>query len=711
MVNMKKVLYLLLCLGVISCSKDFDDQNTCSISASIDDEGLTKTYMDEGSQDIFHVLWSNGDEIAVSGNGAQFSRFSLSDGEGTRLASFLGPAFNSTSCIALYPYSMVQSVSGDSFRIRLPEEQYYAGNSFSSGAFPMIAVGSTENLKFHNLCSIIRLCIYGNAILEKIIFSPRDSQTFVAGDAVVSGDKLIMCENGNRDVILNLDGILLSEFENKTFDIVVPAQTYKNGFDVTVISKAGSIMKKSYDNSFTTEKSCIHFAKPFRFVPGQSSMAVDLGLSVKWSSCNICANSIEEMGYHTKWKELLKYNNSDHKTILDLEDDPAYVNWGGECRIPTLSEWDELLANCSYNPSGNDYINGKRGILFTSKINGNSIFLPICDADETLYASSEFSEVYNFCTFYRSYNLRSHGSFTRGFYETYFRPVFPPMEQSVLEITPQSYDIGMVEVGKSVDNYFTLHNLGGKDLSISSIEMPEDFSTDFSSGTIKGGENIVIKVTFSPKTIRRYDFTLNAVSDADVNGNAIISGEGFEASDSHETQFINLDLSVKWADRYLGASDIYSSGDPYAWGETETKNIFEWDNYKWGDLVHYLSKYVTKDYARYYTGIGYCDGKKQLDPEDDAAYVKLGNGYRMPTHFEIRELISNCSWETVRINGVSMYKVTSKKNKNRYIYVSSEFWSSSLADDRYAYYFMFTFQGECLQDERRTGKLIRAVKE
>lgn len=267
MVNMKKIIYLLLCACVFSCSKDSGIQNTSCISASIESDGLTKTYMDEGSQDIYHILWSEDDEIAVSADRQTILRFSLSDGEGTRLASFSGPAFNSTSCMAFYPFNMVQSVSENSFRIRLPEEQSYTENSFSPGAFPMVAIGPSDNLMFHNLSSVIRLYISGNVKLDKIVFTPKDLHTFVAGDAIVSRDEMNMCENGIRQVILNVGGIQLSENDDSSFDIIVPAQTYKNGFDVTLIPKDGNMMTKSYDKSFTTEKSCIHFAQPFRFVP------------------------------------------------------------------------------------------------------------------------------------------------------------------------------------------------------------------------------------------------------------------------------------------------------------------------------------------------------------------------------------------------------------------------------------------------------------
>lgn len=724
---MKKYLTLLLCVCVLSCSKEPIGESTFSICASIENDGLTKTYMDSGDGDIFHVMWSEGDEIAVYDDGG-ISEYSLNEGAGTRLASFAGSRLVSGSCSAFYPYDMVRSVSGNEFRIRLPEQQNYVENSFSPGSYPMVAAGSPDNLMFHNLCSVIRLFITGNVKLDKIVFSPRDLQTFVAGDAVVSDDKLRMCDDGSREITLNVGGMVLSENENSSFDIVVPAQTYENGFDITLVSIAGSVMTKSYDKTFTTEKSCIHFAKPFRFVPERSTIAVDLGLSVKWASYNIGAGSCEELGTRKKWdkyyinREILKYNDSDHKTILDLEDDPAYVNWGSECRVPTASEWNELITNCYYNRYAEDEENGMRGTIFTSKINGNSIFLPINVSGDTDYLSSELSENY-ICGVVHFNNrgyFSSAANFSRTYpYEYYVRPVFPPADKSILEVTPESYDFGLVEVGKSAETYFTIHNSGRKDLHISSIDLPEGFSTEFSGGTIKGGENIVIKVVFSPKDIKPVYGPIAFKSDADIVKDNIVYAEGIDAigDDSYEPKFVNLGLSVKWADRDLGALNPYSSGDPYAWGEIETKDVFERSTYKWGDTYH-LSKYVSEEFNRYYTEIDFYDDKTQLDPEDDAAYVKSGGAYRMPTADEIQELIANCRWNTVSINGVSLLKATSKIN-GAYIYIKSDFWSSTIDIPRvqqdkwcdWAHCFFTIAQDQLYANSRFVGYMIRPVKD
>ncbi len=82
--------------------------------------------------------------------------------------------------------------------------------------------------------------------------------------------------------------------------------------------------------------------------------AVDLGLSVKWTTCNVGANTPEEYGNYYTFEETQELSNS---------------NW----RVPTIEEMEELVKNCDYKWTTQ---NGVNGGLFTSKINGNSIFLP-----------------------------------------------------------------------------------------------------------------------------------------------------------------------------------------------------------------------------------------------------------------------------------------------------------------------------------------------
>ena len=136
---------------------------------------------------------------------------------------------------------------------------------------------------------------------------------------------------------------------------------------------------------------------------------VDLGLSVKWATCNVGASSPEEYGDYFAWGEvepkevydwntykwcngseysLTKYctNSSygtvDNKTTLELSDDAARANWGGSWRMPTREEQDELRQQCIWTWTTQNGVNGYK----VTGTNGNSIFLPAAGyRDDSLF--------------------------------------------------------------------------------------------------------------------------------------------------------------------------------------------------------------------------------------------------------------------------------------------------------------------------------------
>ena len=137
-----------------------------------------------------------------------------------------------------------------------------------------------------------------------------------------------------------------------------------------------------------------------RTQPEKVYEAVDLGLSVKWATMNVGANSPEEYGDYFAWGEttpketyswetykwckggyqltLTKYcsNSSygtvDNKTVLDPEDDAAQANWGGTWRMPTIDEYKELVNKCTWIWTTQNSVDGYK----VTGPNGNSIFLP-----------------------------------------------------------------------------------------------------------------------------------------------------------------------------------------------------------------------------------------------------------------------------------------------------------------------------------------------
>lgn len=142
---------------------------------------------------------------------------------------------------------------------------------------------------------------------------------------------------------------------------------------------------------------------------------VDLGLSVKWATCNIGADEPWDEGGLYAWGEhiskyrfecnnywlcvdscnnLTKYNTKpgfgpvDSLTVLEQGDDVAQIRWGGSWRMPSVDEWKELRDNCTWTLDmilvyyGYSYSHYKIGYGITSNIPGYTerfIFLPIAD--------------------------------------------------------------------------------------------------------------------------------------------------------------------------------------------------------------------------------------------------------------------------------------------------------------------------------------------
>ena len=112
---------------------------------------------------------------------------------------------------------------------------------------------------------------------------------------------------------------------------------------------------------------------------------VDMGLSVKWATCNVGANTPEEYGNYYAWGETSTKSNYDEdncktwkRRMSDIRGNSSYdaarANWGSNWRLPTASEFEELIDNCDYQWTTQ---NGVKGVRFTSKRNGNSIFFPV----------------------------------------------------------------------------------------------------------------------------------------------------------------------------------------------------------------------------------------------------------------------------------------------------------------------------------------------
>ena len=99
---------------------------------------------------------------------------------------------------------------------------------------------------------------------------------------------------------------------------------------------------------------------------------------------------------------------------------------------------------------------------------------------------------------------------------------------------------------------------------------------------------------------------------------------------------VDLGLSVKWADRNVGASSASAYGNYYAWGETSTKSSYTESNNTTSDVS--LSSW---------------SGKSAYD----AARSNWGGTWRTPTESECDELIDDCTWTWTTQGGHTGYLV------------------------------------------------------
>ena len=143
--------------------------------------------------------------------------------------------------------------------------------------------------------------------------------------------------------------------------------------------------------SFVDEDSSVRYL--LELDPYNGHEYVDLGLSVKWATYNVGANSPEQAGLYFAWGETTGYTANDVTSgvrafdsasytasaisaDLTLEQDAARANLGGNWRMPTKAECKELIDNCDYVWTDDYNGTGIKGTIFTSKVNGKSVFFP-----------------------------------------------------------------------------------------------------------------------------------------------------------------------------------------------------------------------------------------------------------------------------------------------------------------------------------------------
>lgn len=134
---------------------------------------------------------------------------------------------------------------------------------------------------------------------------------------------------------------------------------------------------------------------------------------------------------------------------------------------------------------------------------------------------------------------------------------------------------------------------------------------------------------------------------------------------TQEIQFVDLGLSVLWADRNLGATSAIgkqSYGNYYVWGYTDA-DYYTYNPNTEGRQAAYTKWDGTWDgdgAAKFGGKYNPTDKKTKLDNMDDAAWVASNGEYRMPTVAELEELLQYTKQTNIDTNNSTYGKINGK---------------------------------------------------
>lgn len=256
------------------------------------------------------------------------------------------------------------------------------------------------------------------AVMDGFVSYGAMSAFRTSADNILETGEMIQQDGYNVTSVLSMGagvytalkvGICYSRKENPTVEDFNVAATGVDA-DGNFMVKLPLTVDTWYYRAYAVINGMPHYGDIKQFIVESSDTreAVDLGLSVKWASCNVGATAPTEYGDYFAWgittgynegatmynwanygycnggyNKLTKYCTSseygkkDDLTRLEDDDDAAIINWGAKWRVPTEGEIAELREKCTWRKysKGNVKYNGVAGYEVTGT-NGNSIFLP-----------------------------------------------------------------------------------------------------------------------------------------------------------------------------------------------------------------------------------------------------------------------------------------------------------------------------------------------
>lgn len=405
-------------LVFVSCGNDIELTNDAPVKGEYK---VTFTASQESSAtrtalNGTDVVWQAGDAITVFDGAGANCTFELATGAGRTVGQFEGTitVTEPKKYCAVYPamanatIDAVHGISG----LSLPVEQTATPGSFDPQAAIMTArndnadgiVDKEKDLtlgEFKHVCTFVKVTT--TEPYDKITFTSNDGERIAGGFIAYvdeNGISTVTPDNATSPSVSLVPADGETEIAAGTYLIAILPRTLEHGFTMScskndVTNNQFTAMTRSYNNAVEETVFARHNVVNMGTVSEANGWTlftptyVDLGLSVKWATCNVGATTPYGYGDYFAWGEttpkdiynwttyryttdggstLTKYNATDLKTVFDVADDAATANWGDAWRMPTSEEQQELMNKCYWEWTNNyNNTNVKGFIVYKAK--------------------------------------------------------------------------------------------------------------------------------------------------------------------------------------------------------------------------------------------------------------------------------------------------------------------------------------------------------
>ena len=282
-VAMRRFFAIFAAFVVATACTEYTEQDTLPLekqSINVGVEQDTRAFF-EALDGTYRHYWEAGDDLSVFYYSAVNSRFTLSQGADTQLATFEGEAVAGelTSICALYPYREGNAVDGAIATVEFPATQTLRADkqSYDKQALVMAASGSgEESLKMLNLSAFVNVSLTGSATITKVELRALNGEP-ITGLATVNlgaAEPVVTMSNseGSNVVTLNCNSTLTST-ATEIFVSVAP-QSLTRGFEVTIYDGNGMYMRRRHSAAVELERNTVYRMPALEYKAASSAIAL-----------------------------------------------------------------------------------------------------------------------------------------------------------------------------------------------------------------------------------------------------------------------------------------------------------------------------------------------------------------------------------------------------------------------------------------------------